>query len=335
VKIVVFGPEQRVGAWEGDSIVDLNRAFASYLRERGEPAAVQTADARVPARLEAFILGGQATLDDARRAIEHAAARGAGTVPAGGAIVYPAGEVKLHAPWPGRRIACMGGNYADHLMGMEARRRGGSVTLEEVTRAAKERGQWGFWKVPAAVAGPDEDVPYPARTRFLDYEGEAAIVIGKQGRDIPAGRIGEYVWGVTLFHDWSIRDDPWSTMPMSYNRAKNFDGSTSMGPCIVVGELDPQNVDVELRVNDQVRQRYNTRDMIWPFGEALEYLSQNFTFVPGDVIAGGTAAGTAADKTPPGPDGTRSTDLFLRVGDVVAVSSPQIGRLCNRIVQAG
>ena len=56
--------------------------------------------------------------------------------------------------------------------------------------------------------------------------------------------------------------------------------------------------------------------------------------MPGDVIAGGTAAGTAADKTPPGPDGTRSTELFLKVGDVVEVSSPQIGRLCNRIVQA-
>jgi 2-keto-4-pentenoate hydratase/2-oxohepta-3-ene-1,7-dioic acid hydratase in catechol pathway len=56
--------------------------------------------------------------------------------------------------------------------------------------------------------------------------------------------------------------------------------------------------------------------------------------VPGDVIAGGTAAGTAADKTPPGPDGTRSTEVFLKVGEVVEVSSPQIGGLCNRIVQA-
>jgi len=333
VKIVVFGPEQRVGAWEGDTIVDLNRAFASYLRERGENAATQTADARVPARLEAFIAAGEAALDDARRAIEHAAG-GAGAAPDGGPVVHAAGSVKLHAPWPGRRIACMGGNYADHLMGMEARRLGRNVTLEEVTRSAREGGQWGFWKVPDTVAGPDDDVPYPRRTRYFDYEGEAAIVIGKRGRDIPASRIGEYVWGVTLFHDWSIRDDPWVSKPMSYNRPKNFDGSTSMGPCIVVGELDPQNVDVETRVNGQVRQHYNTRDMIWPFGEVLELLSQDFTFVPGDVIAGGTAAGTAADKTPPGPDGTRATDLFLKVGDVVEVSSPQIGRLCNRIVQA-
>jgi acylpyruvate hydrolase len=326
VKIVVFGPEQRVGAWEGDSVVDLNRAFASYLQARGENAA--TADARVPARLEAFILAGEAALDDARRAIEHATARG-------GALVQPVGSVKLHAPWPGKRIACMGGNFADHLMGMERQRRGGNITIVGITEAAKSEGQWGFWKVAAEVAGPDEDVPFPSRTRYLDYEGEAAIIIGKRGRDIPASRIGEYVWGITLFHDWSIRDDkPWAK-PMNYNLPKNFDGSTSMGPCIVVGELDPQNVDVELTVNGQVRQHYNTRDMIWGFGEALERLSQDLTFVPGDVIAGGTAAGTAQDKSPIGPDGKRSTDLFLKVGDVVEVSSPQIGRLCNRIVKAG
>src|SRR5438067_6529402 len=164
VKIVVFGPEQRVGAWEGDTIVDLNRAFASYLRERGENMAAQTAEARVPARLETFIAAGPAALDDARRAIEHAAS-GASQAPDGGAIAHRAGEVKLHAPWPGRRIACMGGNFADHLLGMEAHRRGGNITVEEVARLAKEEGQWGFWKVPTVVAGPDEDVPYPSRTR--------------------------------------------------------------------------------------------------------------------------------------------------------------------------
>src|SRR4051812_26030021 len=177
MKIVVFGPDRRVGALEGDTIVDLNRAFASYLRERGEQAA-QTADARVPAGLEAFILGGESTLNAARWAIEHAAAKGAVAAPDGSPMVYPADGTKLPAPWSGRRIACMGGNYADHLLGMEKRRRGGDITIEEIARLAKSEGQWGFWKVPAEVAGPDENVPYPSRTRYLDYEGEAAIVIG-------------------------------------------------------------------------------------------------------------------------------------------------------------
>jgi 2-keto-4-pentenoate hydratase/2-oxohepta-3-ene-1,7-dioic acid hydratase in catechol pathway len=308
MKIVVFvlaAGERRVGALAGERVVDLQRA-----------------DPGIPARLDEFIAAGQAALDAAQRAVERAEPS------------YALGEVKLCAPWPGRRIACVGGNYADHLRRMEAGRGGELPGIEEVVRKTRAAEQWGFWKVPYAVAGPDDDVPYPSRTRYFDYEGEAAIVLGKQGKDIPADRVDEYVWGITLFNDWSIRDDPRATRPMSYNLAKNFDGSASMGPCIVVGERSPspQDVDVEVRVNGQVRQQYNTRDMIFSFGEVLAWLSRDFTLVPGDVIAGGTSAGTAADQSPPGPDGTRPTDLFLKRGDVVEVSSPGIGLLRNRVV---
>src|SRR5205814_1730935 len=151
--------------------------------------------------------------------------------------VFKVSDVKLHAPWPGRRIACAGGNFGKHLMGMEP---AGSV-LEEVVQKTRDRGQWGFWKVPAEVAGPEDSVSFPRRTRYLDYEGEAAIIIGKRGKDIPAGKIDEYVWGITLLNDWSTRDGSYPTRPMSYNLAKNFDGSTSMGPSIVVGELHCQD----------------------------------------------------------------------------------------------
>ena len=158
-----------------------------------------------------------------------------------------------------------------------------------------------------------------------------------RGKNIPVDRIDEYVWGVTLFHDWSIRDGGSSGpqgRPISYNLPKNFDGCASMGPCIVVGELDHRNVDVETRINGEVRQSYNTKEMIWPFGEVLEYLSQDFTFVPGDVIAGGTSAGTAADMSRRQTEAAQAPNLFLKIGDVVELSSPQIGKLGNRIVQA-
>jgi 2-keto-4-pentenoate hydratase/2-oxohepta-3-ene-1,7-dioic acid hydratase in catechol pathway len=243
-------------------------------------------------------------------------------------------QTRLHAPWPRRRIACVGGNYAAHLMGMEAGRAGeGEVTLESITQKTRANGQWGFWKVPDEVAGPDDDIPYPKRTEYFDYEGEAAIIIGKRIKDASASQLRDCVWGVTLLNDWSIRDGmaP-SSRPMSYNLAKNFDRSTSIGPCIVVGELDPRDVEVRLSVNGQERQNYNTREMIFDFGEVLEYLSRDFTFVPGDVIAGGTSVGTAADQTKRGPDGSRPKDLFLKVGDTVELSSPGIGVLCNRIV---
>jgi 2-keto-4-pentenoate hydratase/2-oxohepta-3-ene-1,7-dioic acid hydratase in catechol pathway len=307
MKIVVFGDQARVGALVGDRVLDLQRSNSS-----------------LPAGLRQFIEAGPRALDDAQRAIDSI-----GSAPDGS--VFKVGEVRLLAPWPERRIACVGGNFADHLRGME---RGESKTIEQVTQQARANGQWGFWKVPERVNGPSDTVAYPRRTEYLDYEGEVALVLGKRGKDIAASRLDEFVWGVTLFNDVSIRDGMGSTRPMSYNLGKNFDGSTCMGPAIAVGEVSPSAVDVETFVNGEVRQRFNSRDMVFSFAEVLEYLSRDFSFVPGDVIAGGTAAGTAADKTQRLPDGTRPKDLFLKAGDEVTVSSTQIGELRNRIVAA-
>jgi 2-keto-4-pentenoate hydratase/2-oxohepta-3-ene-1,7-dioic acid hydratase in catechol pathway len=312
MKIVVFGPEQRVGAVVNDRVIDLSRASA-----------------QLPSRLLTFIEAGAPALAEAKRLVDQLGK----SMPTGDGVVQALNAVKLHAPWPERRIACVGGNYAAHLAGMWANRLGKTdVSIEQITEEAKKAGQWGFWKVPAEVAGPDDTIPFPKRVTYFDYEGEVAIIIGKRGKNIPAGTIRDYVWGVTLFHDWSIRDAGGVDRVVSYNLQKNFDGAVSMGPCIVVGELDHQDVDAETRVNGVVRQSYNTKEMIWSFGDVLEYLSQDFTFVPGDVIAGGTSAGTAADKSRRSPDGKRPLDLFLKVGDTVEVSSSKIGALANRIV---
>jgi 2-keto-4-pentenoate hydratase/2-oxohepta-3-ene-1,7-dioic acid hydratase in catechol pathway len=306
--------------------------MARYLRERGDANPEPEAAVRLPARLLSFIETGTAGLEDAQCVIDHFC--GAAT-DSDNRIVIGVNDVKLHAPWPERRIACVGGNYAAHLLGMWANRLGKTdITVDEVAREAKKAGQWGFWKVPAEVAGPDDTIPFPKRVTYFDYEGEIAIVVGKRGKNIPADKIRDYVWGVTLFHDWSIRDGGGTDRMVSYNLQKNFDGAVSMGPCIVAGELNHQDVDAETRVNGVVRQSYNTREMIWSFGEVLAYLSQDFTFVPGDVIAGGTSAGTAADKSRRGPDGKRPLDLFLKAGDVVEVSSSKIGRLSNKIVSS-
>jgi 2-keto-4-pentenoate hydratase/2-oxohepta-3-ene-1,7-dioic acid hydratase in catechol pathway len=334
MKIVIFGPERRLGALAGDCVIDLNRGFARYLQERGDRNPNEQAGERLPPDLKSFIEGGASALENARRVIEHFAGIDGADGGELSKVVHSRSRVKLHAPWPERRIACVGGNYAAHLMGMWANRLGkNDITVEEVAREAKKAGQWGFWKVPAEIAGPEDPIPFPKRVTYFDYEGEVAIVIGKRGKDIPADQVRQYVWGLTLFHDWSIRDGGGTDRAVSYNLQKNFDGAASMGPCIVAGELDPQNVDVETRINGVVRQSYNTREMIWSFGEVLEFLSRDFTFVPGDVIAGGTSAGTAADQSRRS-EGKRPLDLFLKIGDVVEVSSPQIGALSNQIVMS-
>ena len=286
----------------------------------------------LPPDLKSFIEGGPLALENAQQVIDHFNGIGCDDGGELANVVHSCSRVKLHAPWPERRIACVGGNYAAHLVGMWANRLGKTdITLEEVAREAKKAGQWGFWKVLAEIAGPEDRIPFPKRVTYFDYEGEVAVVIGKRGKNIPADQVRHYIWGVTLFHDWSIRDGGGTERAVSYNLQKNFDGAASMGPCIVVGEVEPQNVDVETRINGAVRQSYNTREMIWSFGEVLEFLSQDFTFVPGDVIAGGTSAGTAADQSRRS-EGKRPLDLFLKIGDVVEVSSPQIGALSNQIV---
>jgi 2-keto-4-pentenoate hydratase/2-oxohepta-3-ene-1,7-dioic acid hydratase in catechol pathway len=308
MKIVVFGPDRRVGALEGNKVIDLNRV-----------------DSSIPADLTAMIAAGKPAIEAAKKAIAKAS----------GDAVQDASKVKLHAPWPGKRIAMVGGNYADHLAGMEANQHGTPLTGDAIAKAhevARSKGHWGFWKVLDEVAANGDDVPFPKKTKYLDYEGEVAIVIGKRGKDIPASQLADYVWGVTLVNDWSCRDGMGVPRSMSYNTAKNFDRSCTIGPCIVVGELDCQNVDAQTKVNGEVRQSFNSKSMIFNFGEVLEFLSTDFTFVPGDIISGGTAKGTAADQTKKNPDGTRPTALFLKPGDTVEVSSPQIGSISNKLV---
>jgi acylpyruvate hydrolase len=85
-------------------------------------------------------------------------------------------------------------------------------------------------------------------------------------------------------------------------------------------------------VNGERRQSFNTRDMVFSFGEYLEHLSRDFTLYPGDIISGGTAAGTAADSSELLPDGSSAPERFLKPGDLVEMSSPSIGSLRTRVV---
>ena len=112
----------------------------------------------------------------------------------GETLVHKASAVRLHAPHPnGARIACAGGNFADHLAGMAAMGLlpgAGAMSIDEAATRIRESGIWGFWKVGRAAASPGADVPYPGRADRLDYEGEVAIVLGKQGKDVRAADAG-------------------------------------------------------------------------------------------------------------------------------------------------
>ena len=114
MKIVVFGSERRVGAQQEGTIVDLNRAFARVRRDQGQALAPDEAARLVPSDLRAFIAGGPDALERAAEALGHLSGSDAE------GIAHPEGSVRLHAPWaPYARVACAGGNYAEHLAGAQ------------------------------------------------------------------------------------------------------------------------------------------------------------------------------------------------------------------------
>jgi 2-keto-4-pentenoate hydratase/2-oxohepta-3-ene-1,7-dioic acid hydratase in catechol pathway len=233
-----------------------------------------------------------------------------------------------------------GGNYVIHSQGMSYRSgEGEPPSLEQIYNEARQNGIWGFYCFPENAAGPDENIIYPARTDRLDYEGEVAVILGKRGKDIKASQADSYFWGYMLQNDVSARtntggqDHPLS----SFARGKNFDTSICGGPYVVVGEFsNAQDIDFETRVNGELRQQGNTRDMTFSFAEYVEYLSADMTLLPGDVISAGTTAGTAQDSSEivTGPDGrqVRAPERFLKPGDTVEVSNPKMGVLRNRVV---
>jgi acylpyruvate hydrolase len=284
--------------------------------------------------LARLIEGGARALDHAQKALDYLFGEAQDKIgPRGEALVHPAGETRLHAPRPDNaRIACAGGNFADHAaaMAVKMRRRPYEGDAYQEIRKA---GFWGFWKLGREILGPDGALVYPGRCDRLDYEGEIAIVLGKRGVDLSASQLKEHVWGVTMLADWSIRA-PRETAggPLNFAFPKNFDTSCSLGPCIAVGEADPTDVDLETLVNGERRQRFNTRDMVFSFGEYLEYLSRDFTLYPGDIVSGGTAAGTAADSSELLADGSSAPERFLKPGDIVEMNSPAIGSLRTRVV---
>ena len=258
--------------------------------------------------------------------------------PRGETIVHPIESVRLHAPRPqGARIACAGGNYADHHLAMAKNRPGGSkeaaeLTLQGVAESIRKSGFWGFWKIDRSCLGPDDEINYPARAKYFDYEGEAAIVLGRHGKNIRAEDWKSYVWGVTLLCDWSIRQ-------IAGYRPDELRDAEEFRRLLLARAVHPGRRRCRQYRRDHDSAAANAgkastpASMVFSFGECLAFLSRDLTLYPGDIISGGTGAGTAQDSSKQIGDGVLSPERFLKVGDVVEVASPQIGVLRNKVVK--
>lgn len=162
----------------------------------------------------------------------------------------------------------------------------------------------------------------PTASTQLDFEGEMAVVIGRAGRHIPRERALEHVGGYTCFNDASVRD--WQRHTSQFTPGKNFASTAGIGPWVTTADElpDPARSEVSLTVNDVEMQRSTTDLLIFDVPALIAYISEFTPLSPGDIIATGTPGGVGWKRDPP---------VFLRPGDVVAVTVRGVGTLYNSV----
>ncbi len=180
-----------------------------------------------------------------------------------------------------------------------------------------------FMRTAESFVGHGQAILRPPESPQLDYEGEIVIIVGKAGRRIPEERALDYIAGLTIMNEGTIRD--WVRhAKFNVTQGKNFEKTGSIGPWMVSADECPDfdNLTLTTRVNDEPRQSDTTANLMFPFAYLIHYLSTFMTLKPGDVIATGTPNGAGARFDPP---------IYLKPGDRVDVSVSGIGTLSNPV----
>jgi len=239
-------------------------------------------------------------------------------------------SVKLLAPIPrpGKVIA-LAGNYSEHIK-EAAHERGFKLGLSDSPRQRTVPRP--FLMPTTVVIGPGEQIPWPVYSEQIDYEIELAVVIGKQTKAIMPSDAPDVIVGYTIANDVSARsvtfvknrtERPWDEF-YDWLNGKWADGFCPMGPYLITRDEveEVQNLQMELKVNGQVRQKANTAQMIYPVSEIVSFLSHIMTLEPGDVIATGTPAGVGV-----------ATGNFLQASDCIECTIEKLGTLTNILGQ--
>ena len=182
------------------------------------------------------------------------------------------------------------------------------------------------YKPITSLAGPTDPIPiHPiAQTDTLDYECELVAIIGKSCSDVSPTNALSHVLGYSIGNDISHRDWQLKKGGGQWSLGKGFDGWAPYGPGIVSANLiaDPQALKIWTKVNGEMVQESNTKDMIFGVAKTIAFLSQGTTLLPGDVIFTGTPQGVGMGRSP---------QLWLRDGDVVEVGLEGVGTCVNRV----
>ncbi len=319
----LLGTQSRLGAVIPGGIADLNAACAWHLGLKGETRPYRLAGAIVPPDMLEFLRGGDTSMTFARATLEHLNAECAKGVPLtgrkGGRLLFAAPEIRLLAPLP--RPTSMRDFYTfeGHVKkGFEKR---GEPMPEE------------WYKFPvyykgnhASIIGPGDPVAWPVFTEKFDYELELAIIIGKEGRNIPRERAMEHVAGFTVMNDFSARDMQRAEMKVRLGPAKGKDFATAIGPVLVTPDeiADPYNLRMTARINGETWSEGNSGSMYHRFDRMIEFASMDETLHPGDLIGSGTVTGGCGLEL----------DRWVKPGDTIELEIDNIGKLTNTVIRA-
>ena len=211
-------------------------------------------------------------------------------------------ELLLPIERPGK-ILCIGLNYRAHA--------------DEAGRESAELPTY-FAKFATSLRPDGATVELPRWSSKVDYEAEVAFVFGDRCKDVPAAQALDHIAGYTLLNDLSARDYQFKTP--QWMPGKSFDGAAPCGPALVTPDEagPPDSIGIALDLNGERMQESSTADLIHSIPRLVEYLSMLMTLEPGDIVATGTPEGVGSLRDP---------KVWLKAGDEVVVSSPQLGEL--------
>ena len=213
-------------------------------------------------------------------------------------------------PDPGR-IFCIGINYGNR-----------NAEYKDGSEASKNPSI--FMRGPLSFVPHGRPLVIPPESEQLDYEGEIVLVISKPGRRISQDKAMDHVAGLTIMNEGTIRD--WVRhAKFNVTQGKNFDRTGGIGPWIEtdLSGINVNDMQIETRINGEVRQSDSTATMAFPFARVIEYVSTFTTLQAGDLIATGTPTGAGARFDPP---------IWLREGDVIEVTVEGVGTLQNGVI---
>ena len=217
-------------------------------------------------------------------------------------------EVELTVPYyPKRNIFCVGKNYRSHIEEFE-----NDSTVKNPDTPVF------FTKATTSVIGPNDFIDsHPEITSQVDYEGELAIIIGKQGVNIEEKDAIKYIYGYTIINDVTARDLQKSHE--QWFKGKSLDTFCPIGPTVLIGGW-PVLFTIYTKINQVLRQEGSTSDLIFSIPKIIASLSKGMTLFPGDIIATGTPQGVGMGLNPP---------VFLKKDDVIEITIDPIGTLKN------